>query len=112
MYDPVSNNIKLIDFGSALRFENGNLEKRRRVGTVINLNIQIYYVAPEVLNRVYNSKCDIWSMGVILYMMLSGQPPFKGKDEDEVMKNIMKAQYDFKSNIWKDVSSQVKMLIT
>jgi calcium-dependent protein kinase len=42
--------------------------------------MQIHYIAPEVLNKYYNVKCDIWSLGVALYVLLSGNAPFAGKE--------------------------------
>ncbi len=65
--------LKLIDFGIAVqRKENEKLVDR--VGTP-------YYVAPEVLLKSYDEKCDVWSIGVIMYMMMTRQPPFRGEDE-------------------------------
>lgn len=70
-------NVKIVDFGTSKVF---NCEKMRQTyGTP-------YYIAPEVLNQNYNEKCDVWSCGVILYILLSGVPPFNGKDEKEILK--------------------------
>lgn len=62
--------IKIIDFGTSLVYDDGKALDEK-LGTP-------YYIAPEVLNKKYNEKCDIWSCGVVLYIILSGQPPFNG----------------------------------
>ena len=71
LYDNESKLLKIIDFGTAKEFEE-NEKQKLLVGTP-------YYIAPEVINGDYNEKCDVWSCGVILFILLSGTPPFGGK---------------------------------
>ena len=78
--------IQIIDFGTAKIFENDKNENSI-VGSA-------YYIAPEVLNKDYNEKCDTWSVGVILYMFLVGRPPFNGKDNVEIVESIKTKNYD------------------
>lgn len=56
----------------------------------------IYYISPEVLKGDYGAKCDIWSLGVIMYILLCGEPPFNGDNDDVIMTKIMKGKFDFK----------------
>jgi calcium-dependent protein kinase len=56
----------------------------------------IYYISPEVLRGDYGAKCDIWSLGVIMYILLCGEPPFNGDNDDKIMAKIMKGKFDFK----------------
>lgn len=78
MYSPKDKVLKIIDFGSGVKFNSNDIKPRKRVGTS-------YYIAPEVLTRNYNEKCDIWSLGAILYVLLVGEPPFPGADDFKVM---------------------------
>ena len=85
--ESIDSNIKIIDFGaSKMLIDNEQL--KQRFGT-------IYYIAPEVLKGNYNEKCDLWSMGVIAYILLSGSPPFSGTDTQQILKRIMRGSYSF-----------------
>ena len=95
--------VKLIDFGTAKMFEKGQSENRY-VGSS-------YYMAPEVLKRKYDEKCDLWSIGVILYILLTGRPPFDGNDDDEILKNVEIGVYDKTSYPYPSLSSYAKDLI-
>lgn len=70
-----------------------------------------YYVAPEVLMGEYDEKCDIWSAGVILYILLSGYPPFGGSNDWEILLAVKRGKYTFKGTEWKHVSDLAKDLI-
>jgi calcium-dependent protein kinase len=52
-------------------------------------------MAPEVIRKQYNNSCDLWSAGVILYIMLSGYPPFHGENDMEVFEKVINYEYDF-----------------
>ena len=77
--------IKVCDFGTSLKFKKGDVQDEI-VGS-------IYYIAPEVLKKNYNAKCDIWSCGIIMYILLTGYPPFTGKDNKTIMQKIMRGEY-------------------
>ena len=71
----------------------------------------IYTMAPQVLQGVYTSKADLWSLGVISYMLLASQKPFKGKKRRHVVEHIMRCDYSFESDIWGTLSSESKDFI-
>ena len=81
-------NIKIIDFGNALI-----CPEKKRIKELVGSS---YYIAPEVLTGKYTEKCDVWSIGVIMYMLLSGFPPFNGSDDDEVMEQVKIGKFSFK----------------
>ena len=66
--------IKVIDFGTSHHYGQEQAAMHQMYGTP-------YYIAPEVLTGNYTEKCDMWSIGVILYIMLCGSPPFNGSDD-------------------------------
>jgi calcium-dependent protein kinase len=74
--------VKIIDFGTSVKFAPGKKIKGT-FGTP-------YYIAPEVIRGIYNEKCDLWSCGVILFILLTGKPPFDGKNEEEITQNVRK----------------------
>jgi len=57
-----------------------------------------------VLKGSYDAKCDMWSIGVILYILISGKPPFDGKDDQEILENVAKGTPEYSSPIWSKVS--------
>ena len=100
--------IKVIDFGLSKIFGKYNNiinnEMTSFVGTA-------YYVSPEVLQGKYNEKCDIWSAGVILYIMLNGEPPFNGANDNEIYRCISQMKLSFPESNWKNISEDAKDLI-
>ena len=96
--------IKLIDFGTSKKFQKGDFFEIP-LGTC-------YYVAPEVIRRQYNEKADIWSCGIILYILLCGYPPFNGNSDLEIYKNILQQKLIFDPNDWKNVSEAAKDLVS
>lgn len=67
-----------------------------------------FYVAPEVLQKSYGKEADIWSCGVILYILLCGWPPFHGDSTQQIFRNIMTQQLDLKSDPWDKISPAAK----
>ena len=95
--------IKIIDFGTAKVFQKEKSE-HLLIGSA-------YYIAPEVLSRNYSELCDLWSCGVIMYILLTGRPPFNGINEEEIMKKIKEGNYDLSKYPWGIISEDAKNLV-
>ena len=70
-----------------------------------------YYIAPEILSGNYTEKCDVWSIGVIVYIMLSGKPPFTGGNEDAILNSVREGEYNFKNSVWNNISTEARDFI-
>ncbi|XP_047341532.1 calcium-dependent protein kinase 1-like [Impatiens glandulifera] len=95
--------LKATDFGLSVFFKPGDVFK--------DLVGSAYYVAPEVLRRSYGHECDVWSAGVMLYILLSGVPPFWGENEQGIFDAILRGHLDFSSEPWPSISTSAKDLI-
>ncbi|KDO76376.1 hypothetical protein CISIN_1g010013mg [Citrus sinensis] len=95
--------LKATDFGLSVFFKPGDVFK--------DLVGSAYYVAPEVLRRNYGAEADIWSAGVILYILLSGVPPFWGETEQSIFDAILRGHIDFSSDPWPNISSSAKDIV-
>ena len=89
-------NIKIIDFGTAVIVPEGRGVKGM-VGTP-------YYIAPEVVNAEYDCLADLWSAGVIMYILLSGQPPFPGNSDADIIARIGLGVFNYPAEIWGRIS--------
>ena len=70
------------------------------------------YIAPEVLEQNYGLDCDMWSAGTILYVMLSGCPPFFGEETKTILEMVKKRDFEFDSAIWEHITDDAKDLIS
>ena len=111
--------IKIVDFGISKIFDPslsflkeefddpGN--KLKKMSSVVGT---MHFLSPEVLKGSYNEKCDVWSLGIILYILLCGYPPFKGSNEKEIIKSISSLKFEFRQAEWKNISESAKNLIS
>lgn len=95
--------LKIIDFGLATKIESG-----------VSLNSVVgspYYVSPEVLDGKYDEKCDVWSIGILCFVLLTGNPPFYSSDRNELYHKIREEEPDYNNSRWNKVSVEAKKLI-
>ena len=99
------NLVKVINFGTAIIFNKNKNDK--------SLTGSVYYICPEVLskNRNYTEKCDVWSCGIIMYILLTGLPPFNGDSDEEIVTKIKNGRFNMEKYPWPIISSQAKDLI-
>jgi calcium-dependent protein kinase len=95
--------IKIIDFGTSQMFD-PEKKMNKKFGTP-------YYIAPEVLNRSYNEKCDVWSCGVIIYILLCGYPPFNGANDKQIIDSVLRGKFTLDEPEWDEVSEEAKDLV-
>ena len=97
--------VKLIDLGLA-RTHNSHTDSPmcKPAGSV-------YYMSPEVLRRSYDRSCDLWSIGIVAYILLCGYPPFNGNNNDEIFDEILNGNLHFDPNMFCGVSEEAKDLI-
>ncbi|KAF5728820.1 calcium-dependent protein kinase 24 [Tripterygium wilfordii] len=95
--------LKAIDFGLSIFFEPG-----QHFGEIVG---SPYYMAPEVLRRNYGEEIDVWSAGVILYILLCGVPPFWAETEEGIAHAIVNGHIEFERDPWPKVSKEAKDLV-
>lgn len=94
--------LKIIDFGISAIYDSTVVRKPYDTA---------YYVSPEVLSGSYTEKCDVWSCGVILFIMLSGDFPFRGQSDSEIFAAISAGSFQLDSAVWREVSESAQSLV-
>ena len=116
LFSSYDKELKMVDFGLSRKFyfksddkydivtSGGSTSLKTLVGSPL-------YVAPEVLNGKYDQRCDLWSLGVFTYVLLSGTPPFYAPTNPEIFIKIQKGTYSMSGAEWKSVSNEAKDFI-
>ena len=97
--------IKIIDFGLSKKYRADSPRLYESVGT-------IYTIAPEVLEGGYTAQADLWSLGVIAYMLLSSELPFHGESATEISEKILRNEYSFSGVAWETNSNDSREFIS
>ncbi|KAJ4908812.1 Calcium-dependent protein kinase 1 [Raphanus sativus] len=95
--------LKTIDFGLSMFFKPDDV--------FTDVVGSPYYVAPEVLGKQYGPEADVWSAGVIVYILLSGVPPFWAESEQGIFEQVLHGDLDFSSDPWPSISESAKDLV-
>lgn len=103
--DPDNWTVKVIDFGLSKKYAQVLPIRSRAVGTM-------YSMAPEALEGVFTEKVDLWSVGVVTYLLISGDRPFRGKTPEEMTSTILKGDFAFHSPVWENRSPECKEFIS
>ena len=102
--ESVTAEIKLADFGLAKKLRSPN-SLTTQCGTPA-------YVAPEILEgQTYGTQVDIWSLGVIIYILLGGYPPFHEEERNDLYTQIRRGDYEFHKDYWELISDDAKNMI-
>lgn len=95
--------IKVYDFSTATKFTNER-PLTDTVGTP-------YCMAPEILSGGYGQKCDEWTVGVVMYMLLTGNPPFDGETDKEVLRNVRQGKFSLEGSEFENLSEDAMDLL-
>lgn len=96
--------VRLIDFGLSRRHAKGDLPMSNTVGTA-------YYTSPETIKGSYDRACDMWSVGVVAYILLAGYPPFNGSTDADIFDSIRNGRFNFHPKVWDNISDDAKDFI-
>jgi len=97
--------IRLIDFGLSRRHSKDDVCMSNQVGTP-------YYMSPGVLRGKYDRSCDLWSVGVVSYILLTGYPPFNGGSDPEIHDAVMRGQLVFERDVWRNLSAESRDFVS
>mmetsp|Transcript_120923 Transcript_120923/g.353283 ORF Transcript_120923/g.353283 Transcript_120923/m.353283 type:complete len:360 (+) Transcript_120923:57-1136(+) len=101
---PIEDNIiKVIDFGLSCLSEPDDVHSEV-VGTP-------HYIAPQVHDMRYDRRCDLWSCGVVMYVILAGRTPFSGRHPAEIQRKVCEGKFGFHGSVWEEVSADAQHLI-